>query len=259
MKSRTDKILEIVIVFALIGLLFEGIYVYYHWPREIEFSQSQKTEGNKELIKSEQPPKENLLKETILPDSFTLDIPFFPQAPLGNWNPPFDHACEEAAILMVHYYFQDKSIDFAKVAQEIRDIVDFEKKTYGFYKDTSAEQTAQLMRDYYGYKIKVQYDISLRDIKKELVKGNPVIVPAAGRLLGNPYFTPPGPTYHMLVIKGYTQAEFITNDPGTKRGADFIYANEILDKAIRDYGESSQNGRKAMLVIYSPNKVVPTS
>jgi hypothetical protein len=41
----------------------------------------------------------------------------------------------------------------------------------------------------------------------------------------------------MLVIKGYdeTQDQFITNDPGTKRGADYRYKTDILISALRDY------------------------
>lgn len=255
MKSKIDITLEIILILVLFGLAFEGIYLYYHWPRgdgSNKLIKTQETElVNEELVKTKQSPKETPPKEITLPDSFALDIPFFSQAPLGNWNPPFDHACEEAAILMVHYYLQGKTtIDPIEVAQEIRDITNFENKSYGFNEDTSAEQTAQLIRDYYGYKVQVYYDVSLEDIKKELVKGNPVIVPTAGRLLGNPYFTPPGPMYHMLVVKGYTQTEFITNDPGTKRGADYVYSYQTLRKAIHDWNNGDvENGKSAMIPV----------
>jgi len=188
---------------------------------------------------------------SILPESFTLDIPFICQAPLGNWNPPFGDTCEEAAILTVHYYFQQKkSVDPSTVAREIREIVDFESKNYNFYKSISAEQTARLIRDYFGYKAEVFYDISLEDIKKELIKGNPVIVPAAGRLLKNPYFKTPGPLYHMLVIKGYTASEFIVSDPGTRRGANFKYSYQILERAMHDWnGGDVKNGKSAMISV----------
>lgn len=254
MKSKVDKILETILVLVLAGLVFEGIYLYYHWPRELP--ESKKIANKSKEIEDYSSPiaPAKLLKEEItLPESFALDIPFICQAPLGNWNPPFDHACEEGVILMIHYYFQNKSIDPIEAAQEIRDIIDFETKTYGFHEDTSAEHTAQLIRDYYGYKAKVDYDISLKDIKKELVQGNPVIVPTAGRLLSNPHFTPPGPIYHMLLIKGYNSTEFIVNDPGTWRGANFTYSYQVLEKAIHDWNEGNvEHGRKAMIVIYPP-------
>jgi len=57
----------------------------------------------------------------------------------------------------------------------------------------------------------------------------------------------------VLVIKGYNQTEFITQDPGTYRsGENKIYSNEILEKAIHDWtGEekSIENNKSAMIVI----------
>lgn len=102
----------------------------------------------------------------------------------------------------------------------------------------------------------------MEDIKKELAKGNPVIVPTAGRLLSNPYFTPPGPLYHMLLIKGYsttsTTTEFITHDPGTIRGANFVYSYQTLETSIHDLEskdlENITNGRSAMISILTEPK-----
>ena len=188
--------------------------------------------------------------ESQLPESFTLDIPFICQAPLANWKPPFDQACEEAAVLTIDYYFQQKVVKPDIAAKEIQEIVNFETKNYNFGTSISAEQTAQLIRDYFGYKAEVRYDISLDDIKRELVKGNSVIAPAAGRMLGNPYFTPPGPVYHMLVIKGYTPDKFIVSDPGTRRGANFTYSYQVLEKAIHDWNNGDvKNGKPAMILI----------
>lgn len=257
MSPRADKILGVIIVLALVGLLFEVAYISLDLSGLIEHKRPIENEENS-LAVEEPIEQEESQKETALPESFSLDIPFICQAPLGDWSPPFDHACEEGAILMVHYYLQGRSVNSTEAAQEIREMTDFEKKTYGFYKDSSAEQTAQLIRDYYGYQVKVYYDISLKDIKEELVQGNPVIVPTAGRLLDNPHFTPPGPIYHMLVIKGYTPTEFITNDPGTIQGADYPYSYEVLEESIHDWVSSSppneeiKNEKSAMIVIY-PN------
>ena len=55
----------------------------------------------------------------------------------------------------------------------------------------------------------------------------------------------------MLIIKGYTkEGNFITNDPGTRRGADFIYSPGVLMNAIHDWnGGDVDNGKKVMIVV----------
>lgn len=258
MKSKIDKILDIILISALLGLASEVIYFHYLRSKEVKSDRVIETQGREsknEGIRREEPPKKEtpIKKEISLPDSFVLDIPFITQAPFRSWKKyPFNHTCEEASILQVHYYFEKKQPnDESKIYQELLDLVNFEMKNYGFADDTSASQTARLIRDYYGYNARVYYDISLEDIKRELVKGHPVIIPTAGRLLGNPHFTPPGPLYHMLVIKGYTPTEFIANDPGTYHtGANWRYSYQTLKKAIHDWGSGDvENGRRAMISI----------
>jgi hypothetical protein len=63
-----------------------------------------------------------------------------------------------------------------------------------------------------------------------------LILPTLGRELQNPNFKNPGPIYHMLVVQGYTKSgEIITNDPGTRKGKDYLYNPEILFNAIGDW------------------------
>ena len=75
------------------------------------------------------------------------------------------------------------------------------------------------------------------DIKKALSENRLVIVPTDGQKLKNPNFTQPGPPRHMLVIVGYddTTREFITNDPGTRKGEGYRYSQDVLYEAILDY------------------------
>jgi len=95
------------------------------------------------------------------------------------------------------------------------------------------------------------------DVKEELAEGNPVIIPAAGRDLGNPYFSGKGPWYHALVIIGFRRGwtgrrYFIVNDPGTKRGKSYEYNVETLLNAIHDWTgvkEEIRNGPKVMVVL----------
>jgi hypothetical protein len=88
------------------------------------------------------------------------------------------------------------------------------------------------------------------DIKKELAKGNPVIVPTAGRQLHNPNFRQPGPIYHMLVVKGYEGDNFITMDVGTRNGYNYVYGQKVLFHAIADWQNDAPNqSAKTMVVI----------
>ena len=131
------------------------------------------------------------------------------------------------------------------------DMVNYEMNRYGFHESVTASQVATFISDYYGYSAKVTYDISAQDIKKELAKGNPVMVIAGGRLLDQPNFKAPGPVWHALVVKGYDDKGFITNDPGTRNGADFHYTFENLEEAIHDYRSDDQVllGRRVMIVV----------
>lgn len=59
----------------------------------------------------------------------------------------------------------------------------------------------------------------------------------------------------MIVVKGHDGAfkEFITNDPGTRYGNDYRYAESVLDEALRDcksgYHEPVSEINKVMIVV----------
>lgn len=188
-----------------------------------------------------------------IPAEFNLDIPFAVQAPYAVWDAVHEDACEEASVIMAaHFVLGKKLPDAAYIDAEILKIVNWEIKNFGFWKDTDAEKTAEILRKFYGLKnISVKYGITVDDIKKEVAAGHPVILPAAGRALKNPYFSGEGPFYHMLVVRGYTKdGKIITNDPGTKRGKNFIYDAAVLFSAIHDWnGGDVLNGQKVMIVV----------
>ena len=193
----------------------------------------------------------------VLPSEFNLAVPFTSQAPHANWDLPYKETCEEASLYMVHAYYE--GIKEGKIAAEIADaeikkIIEFEKEIFGYYEDTTAEQTGTLAEMMYGHeKIELIENPTVEQIKTHVAAGHPVIVPAAGRLLGNPNFTAPGPIYHMLVIRGYTKdGKFITNDPGTKNGEAYVYDFDTVMNAMHDWnnGDEITEGKKVALVIY---------
>ena len=166
-------------------------------------------------------------------------VPFTTQAPFGRWeDPQQQHGCEEASLLMVMKWITNKPLDAATAEREILVMSEFEKKRYGFYEDTSAEQTVQLLKDYFGYtNATVKKNISKADIIEALEEGEVVIVPAQGQLLKNPHFKGAGPERHMLVVYGYDlrKKEFITNDPGTRKGKGYRYKEDVLFGALLNY------------------------
>lgn len=181
------------------------------------------------------------IKEDIITATSTLlKVPFTAQAPFGNWaDSRQGMGCEEASVLMAVRWAKGMELTLAEAEKEIIAISDFELAKYGYFEDTSIKDTAlRILSGYFGYEnYEVRYGISAADIIAELNKGNAVITALAGQKLGNPFYTPPGPVSHMMIVIGYDAVtkEFITNDPGTRHGEKFRYAENIFEEALLDY------------------------
>jgi hypothetical protein len=190
-----------------------------------------------------------------LPAALRLDVPFLSQAPKKDWAMPYQEACEEASALMVQAYFAGKRTNFSPEEgdQAILAIVDWAAAQYGpELVDMTAAEVATMVEGYMpGLKATVKPLKSANDIKRELAKGFPVILPADGKRLENPRFRNGGPRYHMLVIKGYLEdGRWITNDPGTQFGENFLYSQQNLLDSARDWnGGDVPNGASVMLVV----------
>ncbi|NOQ68375.1 hypothetical protein GQ568_02960 [Patescibacteria group bacterium] len=198
--------------------------------------------------------KEEIIKER----NVLLDAPFISQAPFGNWSDPRKQdGCEEAAAIMAMAWVNKEKLTPEIADERINKISAFEEKEYGNFYDTNADDTVKrIFKGYFEYdNVEAVSDINKEDIKKELFKGNLIIVPTNGRLLENPFYTPPGPTTHNLVIIGYdiTGKEFIVNDPGTRRGEKYRYDEDILENALLDYPtgnhEEIKEEKTAMIVV----------
>ncbi len=193
----------------------------------------------------------------LQPSKILLEVPFSPQAPHANWDDPYQEACEEMALIMGHYFLIGEELTPEIADKEILDLVKWEEEN-GYAEDVTLEELMMIGCEYYKDCTNfVINQVTPERIKEELLKGNPIIVPAAGRTLGNPYFSGEGPWYHMLVIKGFNEPligtpYFITNDPGTKRGNGYKYGYEVLINAIHDWAGTKENiesGKKKMMVI----------
>lgn len=202
-------------------------------------------------------PTDPLVWTGDLPSELNLKIPFLLQAPKQNWVQPFEDACEEASLIMVDAFYRGRTANYEadEGIDAILKVVAFEDAEYGYNKDTTSADVAKTAQEFYGYSKTIVTDATEAKIKAVLANGYPVIVPAYGKALLNPNFRNGGPEYHMLVIKGYTKdGQWITNDPGTRRGADYIYPKQRLLDAIHDFNaEDMRQGRKLMIVVLPKN------
>lgn len=165
-----------------------------------------------------------------------IKVPFTSQAPKADWSMPYQEACEESAVLMVDYFFKRKTFTPNIANAEILKVVDWQNKVLGDYVHTNVAQTVRMIKEYFGYsRVRVLQNVTADDIRAEIRAGHPVILPTAGRMLGNKYFHQPGPIYHMIVVTGFNGRQFITNDSGTKRGEGYVYSEKVLMAAIHDW------------------------
>jgi hypothetical protein len=199
------------------------------------------------------PPQEDIASQTdAVPDSYQIaNVPFQSQAPDANWDQLHDEACEEAVVTIADYYKSGQDLTTSAMETEIQKQVAWEMNYFGGHYDLTTAQTSDMAQKIYGLKLKEIKISSINDIKKEISQNHLVIVPTAGRLLGNPNFRSPGPIYHMIVISGYDKNKIITQDVGTRNGKNYVYSESILFNAIHDWNGTNNinDGQKVMLVL----------
>lgn len=187
-----------------------------------------------------------------VPSELNLNVPFISQAPLLNWDQEHEEFCEEASVLMASKYFQQEELGkLEEIDNELHQIKNWQKENFGFFESTTIEETARIIEEELNLKSEVINNPNPDDIKSAIAQNKLVVVPASGRALENPFFKQPGPIYHMLLIKGYTADQFITNDPGTKRGENYPYNIDTIMEANHDWnGGDVPRGNKVMLIVY---------
>lgn len=184
-----------------------------------------------------------------LPQKYLLNVPFTSQAPEKNWEQPWQDACEEAALLMLDAYHKGYGLSPIMARDEIFRMVEWETAR-GWGYDIDSEQLKIMAKEYFKINLKIVENPTIRQIKEFVVSKKPVYIVASGKDLANPHFKNGGPIYHTLVVVGYNENEFITNDPGTQFGESFKYKYDGLMNAIRDWNNGDvKNGRKVILVV----------
>jgi len=191
-------------------------------------------------------------QEPTMPSAINLDVPFFSQAPDEDWGMPWQEACEEAALLLAYYYVTDQPLTKEQFKIDILNLVNWQNENFGSYEHTDVNQTAKMLERHLDYSnFNILASPTVRYMKEQLAQGKVIVAPFAGRQLGNPFYSGEGPLYHMMVIKGYDENNFITNDVGTKRGHNFIYPYETIMSAMHEWHDEDINlGEKKVIVMY---------
>jgi len=233
-----------ILIILLVMVLLVGHFI---GDRKLSLTTNQSTNTKSEnIVPVSSDVVSNQKSEAIsapLPESFQIkNVPFASQAPLFNWDTLHEESCEEASLIIVKYYLIQKELTPEIAETEIQKMVDWEIGYFGSHKDLTVQETVDLAKNFYHLdNLSVKKITSVDDIKTEISQNHLVIVPTAGRLLGNPNFRTPGPVYHMLVVSGYDDMGFTTQDVGTKNGQNYYYNQSILFNAIHDWNGTPDN------------------
>ncbi|PIP60429.1 hypothetical protein COX00_03375 [Candidatus Uhrbacteria bacterium CG22_combo_CG10-13_8_21_14_all_47_17] len=201
------------------------------------------------------------IEQTIAGAVSLLYPPFVAQAPLGDWSDPRQaDGCEEASTLMAIAWARGEALSPQTALNKIIEMSDWEESVYGYFRDTSVQDTANRLLHQYEHfdTYSIENNANAERIKQVLAQGNVVITAINGTLLGNPYYRGSGPLRHMILIIGYdaAQDEFILHDPGTQFGGSMWFPVSRVENALQDYYSGDQvpvgPPRTAMIVISKP-------
>lgn len=187
----------------------------------------------------------------------TIDVPYTPQAPGGVWKEPWQNACEETVILMADAHYQDYTFADVSPARGILNVFYIKETYYEKSLDENAERIVALINNFFPWEAYIVEQPTLAQIRAEIDAGHPVIVPAYGKGLKNPYFQAGGPYYHTLIISGYDNEtqEFITQEPGTSYGLNFRYPYARIMDAIHDFVPDKKTATGPKRVIFTKDSI----
>ena len=189
----------------------------------------------------------------ILPATVILPVPFSAQAPTNNWSRNED--CEETSITMANAFLTGTTEDrlpAAAAQNAINNLKAWEQTNLGYNANTGVDATTKMAEGEFGLTITQIQNFTEADLKNALVSNHPILLPINAKLLGSPQYAVDGPTYHMIVIRGFKGDTFIVNDPGTDSGDGNQYPFTVLQTAAADWSNAAQKidiTRKFALVV----------
>lgn len=179
-------------------------------------------------------------KNKALVLSYSLSIPFTTQAFDGKWEGNED--CEEASAVIANAYltgFTEAKIPQKRAKKEIADLNSWETANVGHNINTGADDISKMITQVYGLRTKIIQNYTAEDLKEILKNGKVALLLVNARLLNNPNYTPPGPTYHVVVLTGYNAKGFVVHDPGLTDGNKNVYSFEVIQKAAADWNNQA--------------------
>jgi hypothetical protein len=249
------KISKFTVVFFFLAIIFVVAAFYYintNTPRVPNYNNQAGSLAHKSPVL----PVPVSVASNTTPSLLNLPIPFTSQAPTGNWDTVHNEDCEEAVSVMANAYLTgntSQTIAAAQVDSEMNNLNSWEDSAFGYHLDTTAEETAQMIEGVYGLQTKVVENYTAQDIKDQINLHHVVILPVNGQEIGNPNYRQPGPIYHMLVIRGYTSTDLITNDSGTRRGQNYPYTFNTLYNAGANWDHSTNTidqTKKVIIIVW---------
>src|SRR3989339_966302 len=115
------------------------------------------------------------LVKVEIPTQLDLGVPFVSQAPLQNWDMPYQEACEEASMISVAKFYDHSPTDSNTIDQNILALMDWEEKN-GYKIDASASEVVGILQKYFKLNARLATEVTADRIKYELSQGNPIIV-----------------------------------------------------------------------------------
>lgn len=163
-------------------------------------------------------------------------VPFLVQAPLGLWDDPWGTFAEEACAYMAYLWANDLTLESRELtAQALLTIKEWEEENLESYKDTTLDQTLQILKSFYRLSAEISYEVNVETIMEHLDAGHILIIPVKN--FENPYYGEPGPVHHTLLVYGYEEGGFMVNDPGTVRGEAAVYDMQKILESIQDLND----------------------
>lgn len=244
---------------------------------EVTYEEFQKKELEEKVAQSDKEIKNELREEKVVPEEkneepleedglttaynelqgthtgvvINLAVPYSSQAPEKDWDQPWQDACEEVSLLMLDSYYRGYTLTKELAKDEIIKMVS-DQTARGWGGSISIDKIKIFYDEYFsGNKTaRIIEDPTVEQIKNLVSTGNPVFVIADGKTLPNKWYSNGGPDYHALIIRGFTEDTFITNDPGVNRGTNFEFPISSVMNSIHDWNDGDvKQGRSAVLIL----------